>query len=65
MLAAKLSGMIRRIVLIYLLPEWLFVNTLANSPVLDTVVEDLIAKGILVPPQDGIGAEGYWINLSK
>lgn len=40
-------------------------NTLANSPVLDTVVEDLIAKGILVPPEDGIGAEGCWMNLLK
>ena len=64
-LAEKLSGMIRRIVPGYLLPEWSFVNTLANLPVLDAVVEDLIAKGILVPPEDGIGAEGCWMNLSK
>lgn len=65
MLAEKLSGMIRRIVPSYLLPEWSFVNTMANLPVLDAVVEDWIAKGTLVPPEDGIGAEGCWMNLSK
>lgn len=65
MLAEKLSGMIRRSVPPYLLPEWSFVNSLAGLPVLDSVVEDFIAKGILVPPEDGIGAEGCWMNLSK
>ena len=63
--AEKLSRMIHRMVQPYLLPEWTFVNTLTNLPVLDSVVEDLIAKGILVPPEDGIGAEGCWMNLSK
>ena len=65
MLAEKLSGMIRRNVPPYLLPEWSFLNMLANMPVLDSVVEDFIAKGILVPPEEGIGAEGCWMNLSK
>ncbi|MGI5894856.1 MAG: RNA polymerase sigma factor [Candidatus Merdivicinus sp.] len=65
MLAEKLSWMIRRIVPGYLLPEWSFVNTLANLPVLDAIVEDLITKGILIPPEDGIGAEGCWMYLSK
>ena len=63
--AEKLSRMIHRMVQPYLLPEWTFVNTLTNLPVLDSVVEDLIAKGILVPPEDGIGAEGCWMNLAK
>jgi len=30
-----------------------------------TVVECLIEKGILTPPEDGIGAEGCWMGVKK
>jgi hypothetical protein len=34
-------------------------------PILDSVVEYLIEKGILTPPEDGIGAEGCWMYVEK
>ena len=43
----------------------IFANVLANAPVLDAVVECLIEKGILIPPEDGIGAEGCWMSVEK
>lgn len=64
-IAEKLAKLIKKNVPYYLLDEWRFVNTLANLPVLDSVVEALIERGILVPPQDGIGAEGCWLSIEK
>lgn len=36
-----------------------------GMPILDAVVECLIEKGILTPPEDGIGAEGCWMGVKK
>lgn len=63
--AEKLAALIKSTVPFHLLDEWEFVNTLANMPVLDSVVEVLIEKGVLVPPEDGIGAEGCWLSVTK
>lgn len=63
--AGKLAALIKKVVPDYLLGEWRFANSLANMPVLDSVVEVLIEKGILVPPEDGIGAEGCWMSVMK
>ena len=63
--AAKISELIRNAVPEYLLGEWRFANILANMPVLDLLVEALIEQGILVPPDDGIGAEGCWMAVEK
>ncbi len=63
--AEKLAVLIRKTVPDYLLGEWRFANSLAGMPVLDSVVEALIEKGILVPPKDGIGAEGCWMSVLK
>ncbi len=41
----------------YLLGEWRFPNYLANIPVPDGIVELLIERGIITPPEDGVGAE--------
>lgn len=64
-LAAELADMIRRTVPKHLLAEWRFFNVLANMPVLDGLVEELIKKGLLVPPEDGIGAEGCWMSVAR
>lgn len=48
----------------HLLGEWPHANTLANMPILDSLVDILIDKGILVPPEDGIGAGGCWMSVS-
>lgn len=63
--AEKLAALIRKVVPDYLLNEWRFANDLADLPVLNSVVEVLIEKGILIPPEDGIGAEGCWISVLK
>jgi hypothetical protein len=34
-------------------------------PILDSVVEALIEKGILTPPANRIGAEGCWMSVEK
>ena len=63
--AEKLAALFKASIPEYLLAEWRFANTLANMPVLDAVVECLIEKGILIPPKDGIGAEGCWMSVKK
>lgn len=63
--AAKLAALIKKSIPTYLLGEWKFANILANMPVLDSVVESLIEQGILIPPKDGIGAEGCWMSVMK
>lgn len=63
--ADKLASLIKKNVPNHLLSEWRFANRLANMPVLDSVVEVLIEQGILIPPEDGIGAEGCWMSVKK
>lgn len=63
--AEKIAALIRKAVPDYLLGEWRFANHLASMPVLDSVVEVLIEKGILTPPEDGVGAEGCWMGVAK
>ena len=63
--ADKLYKLIRDTVPNYLLGEWRFVNNLANSPVLEALIEVLIERGILTPPEDGIGAEGCWVSIAE
>lgn len=63
--AGKLADMIRKTVPEYLLGEWAFFNWLADMPVLDSLVETLIEKKVLTPPEDGIGAEGCWMGVKK
>ena len=63
--AAKIAALIRHAVPEHLLGEWRRANTLAGMPVTDALVEALIEKGILIPPKDGIGAEGCWMSVEK
>ena len=63
--AEKIAALIKKAVPDYLLGEWSLANSLANMPVLDFVVEALIEKGLLTPPEDGIGAEGCWMSVAK
>ena len=61
--AEKLSRLIRRFVPGYLLGEWEFANDLASQKVMEGVMEYFVEKGILTPPEDGLGAEGCWMVL--
>lgn len=63
--AEKIAALIKKVVPEWLLGEWSLANRLANLPVLDAVVEVLIDKGILTPPENGIGAEGCWMSVKK
>ncbi len=63
--AAKVAKLIKKSVPDYLLGEWRLANNLASMPILDAVVECLIEKGVLTPPEDGIGAEGCWMSVEK
>ena len=63
--AEELAALIKKSIPEYLYGEWKFANVLANSPVLDAVVDCLIEKGVLTPPVDGIGAEGCWMSIEK
>ncbi|MBE6608642.1 MAG: sigma-70 family RNA polymerase sigma factor [Ruminococcaceae bacterium] len=63
--AAKVAELIRKSLPDYLLGEWRLANNLASLPILDAVVECLIEKGVLTPPEDGIGAEGCWMSVEK
>lgn len=63
--AEKVAELIKKSVPDYLHGEWKLANNLANMPILDAVVECLIEKGVLTPPEDGIGAEGCWMSVEK
>ena len=63
--ANKLAALIKKAVPDHLLGEWRFANQLADLPTYDAVIECLIDKGILTPPEDGIGAEGCWMSVEK
>ena len=32
---------------------------------MDTLVEFLIEKGLLIPPENGVGAEGCWVSVDE
>ena len=63
--AEKISELIKKSIPDYLMSEWGFANILAGLPILDAVVECLIEKGVLTPPENGIGAEGCWVSVQK
>ena len=63
--AEKIAELIKKSIPDYLWGEWKYANSLANMPILDAVVECLIEKGVLTPPDNGIGAEGCWMIVEK
>jgi len=63
--AEKIAELHRASVPDYLLPDWEHFITLADTPVLDCIADSLIEKGMLTPPNDGVGAEGCWISVKK
>ncbi|MBO5898517.1 MAG: sigma-70 family RNA polymerase sigma factor [Clostridia bacterium] len=63
--AGEIAPLIRRILPEHLLPEYRLANSLAALPILDTLVESLIERGLLTPPENGVGAEGCWMFLGE
>ena len=64
-IAEELSGLFRTVLPAHLLGEYRFANDLASIPVNDSIIETLIAKGLLTAPEGGIGAEGMWMQVEK
>jgi len=64
-LAEKLAVYIRQILPTHLMPEYSFANDLFSTTILDSVMASLIRQGILIPPENGIGAEGCWISVEQ
>ena len=64
-IAKELADLIKGAIPDYLIGEWFFANSLAGLPMVDALVEALIERGILIPPKDGIGAEGCWMEIEK
>ena len=63
--AEKIAELIKKSIPDYLYGDWWLANALASMPILDAVVEVLIDRGILTPPENGIGAEGCWMSVMK
>ena len=63
--AKEIATLIRQILPEHLLPDWRLANSLAALPILDSLVDSLIERGLLTPPDNGIGAEGCWMYLQK
>ena len=64
-IAEKIANLIKKSIPEYLHGEWRFANDLASMPILDSMVEILIEKGVLTPPENRIGAEGCWMFVEK
>lgn len=62
-IAVKIAEFVRKKVPEHLRGDYMHLNFLASLPVLDTLVESLIDKGLLTPPENGIGAEGMWMYV--
>ena len=63
--AANIAKLICDKVPEHLLGEWRFVNELADLPIPDALIDILIDKGLLIPPKDGVGAEGCWMSVGQ
>lgn len=64
-IAKEIAALIKDSLPDYLIGEWRYANRLAGLPMWDALVEALIARGILTPPENGIGAEGCWMGVEK
>ena len=64
-IAEKIAKLLKKEIPEHLLNEWEFANLLAALPLVDGVAEHLITKGVLIPPPNGIGAEGCWMSIEK
>ncbi len=64
-LAEKMAALIKESIPDYLMSDWAFANDLAGMPIVDALVENLIERGILTPPENRIGAEGCWMAVEQ
>lgn len=63
--AAEIAAFIRKNIPEYLLEDYWMVNSLASLTLTDTLIDALIEKGLMIPPKNGIGAEGLSMSVVK
>lgn len=64
-IATEVASFIRKNLPAHLLEDYWLVNDLASLTLVDTLIDALVEKGLMTPPENGIGAEGVWINVTK
>lgn len=63
--AERMAALIRENLLEFLLPEWRYASRLVGVSMEDAVINELVERGLLVPPLNGIGAEGCWVCVDR
>lgn len=63
--AEGIASFIRQNIPAHLQDDYWLVNILANLPVFEMLMEALIEKGLLTPPENGVGAEGVSMIVTK
>ena len=64
-IASEIASFLRKNLPAHLLEDYWLVNSLASLTLVDTLIDALIEKGLMIPPENGIGAEGVWMNVTK
>lgn len=63
--AEEIAGLIKKYVPEHVFCDYKLANRLASMPVLDTLIDALIERGLITAPENGVGAEGCWLALKK
>lgn len=64
-IAKEIAAFIRQNIPAHLFEEYRFVNELACLRLADALIDVLIEEGLLTPPENGTGAEGVWMSVTK
>lgn len=63
--AEEIATLIKKYVPEHILGDYKYANVLIGMPILDTLIDALIEKGMMTAPENGVGAEGCWLALKK
>lgn len=63
--ASEVASFVRKNIPERLWGDYIYANMLASIPCIDSLVDSLIDKGMLTPPENGVGAEGCWMAVKK
>jgi hypothetical protein len=63
--AEEMTEFLKKTLPSHLIAEYRYANALAALPIFDTLIEALIDEGLLIPPENGIGAEGCWMITKR
>ncbi len=63
--AAEIAAFLRAHVDPALHGDYVYLNQLAALPMIDTLIEAMIGRGVLTPPETTPGAEGVWLTVQR